>query len=159
VEFRVVWRAILPLAHQVPASLLLRDYHAANLMLLSGRPGILQAGLLDFQDAYQGPVTYDLVSLLQDARRDVPGDLREKMVDRYLAQFPALDRTAFETSMAILAALRHTRVLAVFERLSRREGRLDYKTLHSPRVERLLHEALSHPVLAGVRQWMDHYAR
>ena len=63
-EFRKAWRDVLPLAHQVPASLLLRDYHAANLMLLSGRTGIRQAGLLDFQDAYQGPVTYDLVSLL-----------------------------------------------------------------------------------------------
>ena len=103
----------------MPASLLLRDYHAANLMLLPDRDGIRRAGLLDFQDAYQGPVTYDLVSLLEDARRDVPEDLRRKMIARYLAQFPSLDRDAFETSLAILAALRHTRVLAIFEKLSR----------------------------------------
>jgi hypothetical protein len=156
--FRKAWREVLPGAHAVPASLLLRDYHAANLMLLPDRDGIRQAGLLDFQDAYQGPVTYDLVSLLEDARRDVPEDLRKKMIARYLAQFPSLDRGAFETSLAILAALRHTRVLAIFEKLSR-EGKMDYKRLHSPRVERLLQTALRHPMLAGVKRWFDEYAR
>jgi hypothetical protein len=158
-EFRTVWRKVLPLAHQVPASLLLRDYHVANLMLLSARQGVRQAGLLDFQDAYQGPITYDLMSLLEEARRDVPEELKEKMAAHYLAHFPALDRNAFETSLAILAALRHTRVLAIFERLSRREGKHDYKKLHSPRVERLLQKALRHPMLAGVKRWMERYAR
>jgi aminoglycoside/choline kinase family phosphotransferase len=158
-EFRTVWLEVLPLAHQVPASLLLRDYHAANLMLLPEREGVRQAGLLDFQDAYQGPITYDLMSLLEDARRDVPEGLREKMLARYLARFPALDLNAFRTSLAILSALRHTRVLAIFERLSRFEGKHDYKKLHSPRVQRLLQSALRHPVLAGVKRWMEHHAR
>jgi N-acetylmuramate 1-kinase len=157
-EFRTVWREVLPVAHQIPASLLLRDYHVANLMWLPDREGVRQAGLLDFQDAYQGPITYDLVSLLEDARRDIPDTLREKLVARYLAKSPALDRKAFETSMAILAALRHTRVLAIFERLSRREGKHDYKQLHSPRVERLLQRALRHPMLAGVKRWMERNA-
>jgi len=158
-EFRAVWREVLPMAHQVPTSLLLRDFHVANLMFLPGREGVRQAGLLDFQDAYQGPITYDLVSLLEDARRDVPDKLREEMVARYRAGSPALNRMAFETSMAILAALRHTRVLAIFERLSRREQKHDYKKLHSPRVGRLLQRALTHPVLAGVKSWLDRYAR
>ena len=157
-EFKTVWREVLPVAHQVPASLLLRDYHVANLMLLPEREGVRQAGLLDFQDAYQGPITYDLVSLLEDARRDVPDNLREKMVARYLARSPALDRKAFETSLAILAALRHTRVLAIFEKLSRHEGKHEYKKLHSPRVERLLQRALRHSMLAGVKQWMERHA-
>jgi hypothetical protein len=157
-EFKTVWREVLPLAHQVPASLLLRDYHVANLMLLPEREGVRQAGLLDFQDAYQGPITYDLVSLLEDARRDVPEGLKEKMAAHYLAQFTALDQKAFEISMAILAALRHTRVLAIFERLSQHEGKHDYKKLHSPRVERLLQRALRHPMLAGVKQWMERHA-
>jgi len=158
-EFRTAWRELLPLAHQVRGSLLLRDYHVANLMWLPDRDGIRQAGLLDFQDAYQGPITYDLVSLLEDARRDVPDKLREKMVAHYLAATPAIDPRAFETSMAILAALRHTRVLAIFERLSRRVQKQDYKKLHSPRVKQLLQRALAHPVLAGVKSWMDRYAR
>lgn len=158
-DFRAAWRAVLPLAHRVPESLLLRDYHVANLMLLPAREGVRQAGLLDFQDAYRGPVTYDLVSLLQDARRDVPEELQRKLLARYLAAFPALDREAFETSLAILAAQRHTRVLGIFERLARHEGKLDYRRLHSPRVERLLHKALQHPILADVKNWMDRHAR
>ena len=156
-DFRKIWLDVLPLAHQVPSSLLLRDYHVANLMLLPGREGIRRAGLLDFQDAYQGPVTYDLVSLLEDARRDLPPGLKEKMLARYISHFPNLDPKAFETSLAILAALRHTRVLAVFEKLSR-EGKPDYKKLHSPRVKRLLREALRHPKLSGVKNWFDRYA-
>ena len=157
-DFRAAWRAVLSLAHRVPASLLLRDYHVANLMLLPSREGIRQAGLLDFQDAYRGPVTYDLVSLLQDARRDVPEALQKKLLARYLAAFPALDRETFETSLAILGAQRHTRVLGIFERLARQEGKLDYRRLHSPRVERLLHKALQHPILADVKTWMERHA-
>ena len=157
-EFRTVWREVLPLAHQVPASLLLRDYHAANLMLLRDRRGIQQAGLLDFQDAYQGPVTYDLMSLLEDARRDVSDAIRRAMVNRYLARFPALDPNTFKRSLAILAALRHTRVLAIFERLSQFEQKHEYKRLHSPRIQELLRVALRHPVLAGVRGWLEHHA-
>lgn len=156
-EFKAVWLDVLPLAHQVPVSLLLRDYHVANLMLLPGREGVRRAGLLDFQDAYQGPITYDLVSLLEDARRDLPPGLKEKMLAHYLGHFPDFDRKVFETSMAILAALRHTRVLAIFEKLSR-EGKSDYKKLHSPRVERMLQEALRHPKLSGVKEWFARYA-
>ena len=158
-DFRAAWRAALPLAQRVPASLLLRDYHVANLMLLPARAGIQQAGLLDFQDAYRGPVTYDLISLLEDARRDVPEALQKKLLARYFAAFPALIRENFETSLAILAAQRHTRVLGIFERLARHEGKLDYRRLHSPRVERLLQKALQHPILADVKNWMDRHAR
>ena len=158
-EFRAAWRAALPLAHRVAETLLLRDYHVANLMLLPERDGVRQAGLLDFQDAYRGPVTYDLVSLLEDARRDVPSELRERMLSRYAAQFPALGKEQFVTSLAVLAALRHTRVLAIFERLARRAGREEYRRLHSPRVERMLQRALRHPALEAVKQWMNRYAK
>jgi len=157
-DFQGIWREILPLAHQAPASLLLRDYHVANLMWLPKRDGIHRAGLLDFQDAYAGPVTYDLVSLLEDARRDLPAGLKDKMIARYLAPFPGLDKKTFETSWAVLAALRHTRVLAVFEKLSR-EGKPGYKKQHSPRVERMLQTALEHPKLAGLKGWFTRYAR
>jgi hypothetical protein len=156
-DFRAAWRAVLPLAQRVPESLLLRDYHAANLMLLPERDGIRQAGLLDFQDAYRGPVTYDLVSLLEDARRDVPAALQKKLLARYLAAFPALDLELFETSRVILAAQRHMRVLGIFERLARQEGKLDYRRLHSPRVERRLRHALQHPVLAELKTWIERH--
>jgi Predicted phosphotransferase related to Ser/Thr protein kinases len=157
-EFRRAWREVLPLAHAVPSSLLLRDYHAANLMLLKDETGLKRVGLLDFQDAYVGPVTYDLISLLEDARRDLPDGKREKMLDRYCSKFPNLNLETFRTSLAIVAAQRHTRVLAIFERLSRAQGKHDYKRLHSPRVERLLETALEQPVLAEVKRWMNQYA-
>ena len=157
--FRSAWREVLPDAHRVPTSLLLRDYHVGNLMWLPERGGVRRAGLLDFQDAYAGPVTYDLVSLLEDARRDVPEEVRSGLVAGYLKFHPALDRNDFETSMAVLAALRHTRVLAVFERLSQQEGRHDYKRLHGARVNRLLQRALEHPRLAAVKHWMERHAR
>lgn len=156
--FKKNWLEILPLAHEVSQSLLLRDYHVANLMWLPKREGIRRAGLLDFQDAYAGPVTYDLISLLEDARRDVPNGLKQKMIEHYLSQFPDLNRGQFEMSWAILAALRHTRVLAIFEKLSR-EGKPAYKKLHSPRVERLLQDALCHPKLAALKNWFVKYAR
>lgn len=155
-EFRKAWREVLPLAHDVPVTLLLRDYHVANLMLLKGREGVQRVGILDFQDAYEGPVTYDLVSLLEDARRDLPAGLKHKMVSRYLSNFPGMDRAKFETSMAILSALRHTRVLAVFEKLDRDE-KPDYKKLHSARVERMLRESLQHPKLGGLKDWFARY--
>jgi aminoglycoside/choline kinase family phosphotransferase len=158
-EFRKAWRETLPAAHQTPDSLLLRDYHVANLMLLPNHEGVRQAGLLDFQDAYRGPIAYDLISLLEDARRDVPETLRQQLLARYLAQFPDLDRDVFATSAAILAALRHTRILAIFERLSKRDEKPKYKQLHWSRVERLLQQALQHPVLAAVERWFDQYAR
>ncbi len=157
-EFRSAWREVLPVAQEVPASLLLRDYHAANLMWLSKREGVQRAGLLDFQDAYHGPVTYDLMSLLEDARREVAAGLRQQMIARYLAHFPALNRNSFHTSLAILAALRHTRVLGVFERLSRAEQKHDYRQRYSPHVQGLLRSALQHPVLAGVKRWMERHA-
>jgi len=158
-EFRAAWSEVLPLAHAVRGSLLLRDFHVANLMLADDNAGSRRVGLLDFQDAYAGPVTYDLVSLLEDARRDLAEDISEKMLAHYLEHFPALDRNQFAISRAILAAQRHTRVLAIFERLSLRDAKHTYKELHSPRVERRLQNALRHPILARVKRWMDQYAR
>ncbi|MFO1475695.1 MAG: phosphotransferase [Verrucomicrobiota bacterium] len=156
-EFRAAWRAVLPLAHRVPSSLLLRDYHAGNLMFLARRKGVRRVGLLDFQDAYAGPVTYDLVSLIEDARRPLPDDVRQKLIDRYLAQRPALDAETFADSLAAVAALRHTRVLAVFERLHR-QGRTEYRERHSAHVGQLLRRALARPELRPVRDWMQRYA-
>lgn len=156
-QFRERWLRILPRAHQVPQTLLLRDYHVANLMWLPQRTGVQQAGLIDFQDAYRGPVTYDLMSLLEDARREVSPTLREKMLGRYLEAFPGLERGVFADSLAILAAQRHTRVLAIFARLAAREGKPDYQQRHSPRVRRRLKEALAQPVLAPVREWFEEY--
>lgn len=148
------WRTILPMAMLPEATLVLRDYHVDNLMLLRGRPGVRGCGLLDFQDAVLGPASYDLVSLLADARRDVPAALRAAMTERYLAAFRGRDRTLFRRSAAILAAQRNSKIIGIFTRLSRRDGKPAYLA-HIPRVWRLLEEELREPVLAPLAQWFD----
>ncbi|HJM93553.1 MAG: phosphotransferase [Alphaproteobacteria bacterium] len=150
-DFRAAWEMPLAQASQVPQSLLLRDFHAGNLFRLPDRPGARACGLIDFQDAGTGPVSYDLVSLLQDARRDVGGEVTAACLPRYRAGFPKTDGVAFETSYAVLAAQRHVRVIAVFARLAA-QGRPEYLE-YLPRLWRLLNEALTHPALAGVAAW------
>ena len=153
-EYLALWRAVLPDAVVSPPTLVLRDYHVDNLMLLPDRPGIKGCGLLDFQDAVTGPPSYDLVSLLEDARRDVPASLRRAMTERYLAAFPALDRTAFLRSAAILAAQRNCKILGIFTRLWKRDGKRQYLA-HIPRVWRLLEADLRHPALTPIARWLD----
>jgi len=150
-EFEMAWRAVMPLALAGPASLLLRDYHAGNLMHLPERPGVRACGLLDFQDAGAGPAAYDLISLIEDARRDLPPELAENLIERYLAAFPALDRAGFRAAATVLAAIRHTRVIAVFLRLAR-TGKPGYLR-HLPRLWRYLDRHLTRPELAPVAGW------
>jgi aminoglycoside/choline kinase family phosphotransferase len=153
-EYLDAWRALLPLARGVPETLVLRDYHVDNLMRLDGRSGIAACGLLDFQDAVLGPISYDLVSLLEDARRDVPESLATMMYERYLAAFPDLDRAAFGASYAVLGAQRNCKIIGIFTRLCRRDGKPQYLR-HIPRLWRLLDRDLRHPALAPVARWLD----
>ena len=132
----------------------MRDFFPDNLMLLAGRAGIAACGLLDFQDAVIGPVSYDLVSLLEDARREVPAELKATLLERYLAAFPALERQAFATSAAIMAAQRNLRIVGVFTRLALRDGKPGYLA-HIPRLWRLIEGALVHPALAPVAHWLE----
>lgn len=148
------WAAVLSAAPSLPDTLVLRDFHVDNLMRLDGRDGVAACGLLDFQDALIGPVTYDLVSLLEDARRDIDPALIADMRDRYLAAFPEIDRKAFDASWAILAAQRHAKVIGIFTRLNVRDGKNGYLP-HIPRVWRLLSAALQHPALDPVSAWLD----
>jgi aminoglycoside/choline kinase family phosphotransferase len=153
-EFLALWQAVLPQAALAKDTLVLRDYHVDNLMLLHHRSGVRSCGLLDFQDAVCGPPSYDLVSLLEDARRDVPPELRRIMTERYLAGFPALDRSAFLRSAAILAVQRNCKILGIFTRLWKRDGKPGYLA-HIPRIWRLLEQDLCHPALDPIMQWFD----
>jgi aminoglycoside/choline kinase family phosphotransferase len=155
-EYLAVWRAVLPQAGLSSATLVLRDYHVDNLMLLRDRSGVRGCGLLDFQDAVCGPPSYDLVSLLEDARRDVPAELRRALTERYIAGFPALDRSAFFRSAAILAAQRNCKILGIFTRLWKRDGKPGYLA-HIPRVWHLLEQDLGHPALNPVGRWLDRH--
>lgn len=155
-SYLAAWRAVLPYALALPPTLVLRDYHVDNLMLLEGRDGIEACGLLDFQDAVIGSPAYDLVSLVEDARRDVPPDLAAAMIKRYLAAFPELDRAQFMTACAVLAAQRNAKIIGIFTRLCVRDGKPQYLR-HIPRVWRLLERDLAHPALAPVKHWLDRH--
>jgi hypothetical protein len=154
-EYLALWRAALPLA-AAPCgrTLVLRDFHVDNLMLLPDRAAERACGLLDFQDAVLGPPAYDLVSLLEDARRDVPDSLRRAMTERYLVAFPALNRADFERSAAILATQRNCKILGIFTRLWKRDGKPGYLG-HIPRLWRLVEHDLRHPALADIAGWLD----
>ncbi len=152
--FDDLWRDLLPRAWAVPSSLILFDFHVDNLLLLSDRPGIKACGLLDFQDAVVGPITYDLMSLLEDARRDVDQALISDLKARYLSAFSSLDKDAFDTSWAIMAAQRHVRVLGTFARLKIRDGKPHYLQ-HIPRLWRYMDTCLSHPALNDLKAWFD----
>jgi hypothetical protein len=150
------WRPVLAPVVAQPPTLVLRDFHVDNLMRLAGRDGLAACGLLDFQDAVAGPAAYDLMSLLEDARRDIAPELRRRMLARYYAGAPPADAEVFATALTVLAAQRHAKVIGIFTRLWRRDGKpiyLDY----IPRVWRLLEAALRHPALAPVADWIDRH--
>lgn len=152
--WNTAWRKVLaPVAEDgLGPVTVLRDYHAENVMLIDGRGGIEGFGLLDFQDALAGHPAYDLVSVLEDARRDVPPALERDMIDRYASRTKADER--FERAYWALAAQRNTRILGVFCRLWKRDGKERYKAFQ-PRMWGLLERDLCHPALTPVRDWFD----
>ena len=136
----------------VPQTLVLRDFHVDNLMLLQDRHGVRQCGLLDFQDALRGPAAYDLVSLLQDARRDLAPGLEAEMRARYIAGAPAGAGSAITRDYHLLGAQRHMRIAGVFLRLARRDHKPGYLQF-LPRVLRQMDAALT---AAGLHAITDH---
>lgn len=151
--YDALWREALALLDCPREVLVLRDYHADNLMWLPGRDGVARVGLLDFQDGVAGHPAYDLVSLLEDARRDVPPALADAMIDRYLAA-TGLDAAAFRRDYAILGAQRNAKIIGIFTRLYARDGKPAYLDL-IPRVWGLLERDLAHPALAPLKAWFD----
>lgn len=145
--YRAAWDAVFAQAIAAIPVTVLRDYHAENLMLIDR--GL---GLLDFQDALAGHPAYDLVSLLQDARRDVHPDLEAAMLDRYLRITGAGE--AFATAYHILGAQRNAKIVGIFTRLWQRDGKPRYPGL-CPRVWTYLNRDLAHPAVAPVKAWFD----
>ncbi len=148
-----VWAATLQETTRNPV-VTLRDYHADNLILLTERPGVQSLGLLDFQDALAGHAAYDLVSLLQDARRDVSPRLEQQMLDHFGRVSGLADPAAFRASYEVLGAQRNVKILGIFVRLRDRDGRKGYVE-RLPRVWGYLDRNFAHPALAPVRQWFD----
>ena len=149
-SYASAWDDVLAplLRQQDPGVTVLRDYHAENVMLLPGG----EQGLIDFQDALVGHPAYDLVSLLQDARRDVSRELERRMLDRYLGQVEA--GAEFEADYARLGAQRNAKIVGIFSRLWKRDGKPAYLAL-IPRVWAALERDLAHPALAPVAAWFD----
>jgi N-acetylmuramate 1-kinase len=150
------WRAVLPQARVGAEALVYVDYHADNLLWLPERVGLARVGLLDFQDARLGPPAYDLASLLMDARRDVAPELAARMIARFLAARPELDPDAFAAAYAILGAQRNAKILGLFTRLARRDGKPRYLA-PLPRVRAHLAAGLAHPALEPVRAWFERH--
>jgi hypothetical protein len=148
--WRSVWGDVLRVAAENPV-MVLRDYHADNLMVLPGRSDL---GLLDFQDALAGHAAYDLVSLLQDARRDVSSELEEEMLQFYCERANVTDRELFRAHYEILGAQRNVKILGIFTRLWKRDGKPSYPTMH-PRIWGYVERNVAHPALAPVRAWFD----
>ena len=149
--YDAAWAPLWAAVRAEPPVLVLRDYHADNLMLID-RPGLRGLGLLDYQDALAGHPAYDLASLLQDIRRTVSPALEAAMIDRYLAARPGVDGAAFRTAYAILAAQRNIKILGVFTRLYVRDGKAGYPAFH-PRLWELVTRNLADPALAPVADW------
>lgn len=140
-----------PLEHQ-PAAIALRDFHAENLLWLPDREGLKQVGLLDYQDAGRGFIGYDLVSMIQDARRDVTPDVQAQ-VSAEFAQRVGFDPQAFEAQIAVLGAQRALRILGVFARLCIAYDKPGYIGL-IPRVWGQLQDNLRHPLNADLAAWV-----
>ena len=151
-----LWRQALAPVLAAPATWVLRDVHSPNLLWLPERQGLARIGLLDFQDAVMGPAAYDLASLLQDARVDVPEMMEIALLSRYTrarrAADPAFDAPAFAQTYATLAAQRASKILGIFARLDARDGKPQYLR-HMPRVWAYLHRSLAHPALAPLSAW------
>ena len=158
-EYNAIWAPLIDRLVAVEPGWMLRDYHSPNLLWLPSRKGNARVGVIDFQDALQGPWAHDVMSLLQDARVDVPESLEAALLDRYCAtvavQEPAFDAADFRAIYAIYGALRATRLLGLWVRLLRRDGKPQYLQ-HAPRTWDYLARNLRHPALADLAAW---YAR
>jgi aminoglycoside/choline kinase family phosphotransferase len=155
-EFTAMWRDLLRKPAALTRTWALRDFHSPNLIWLDQRADIAKVGIIDFQDTVLGPPAYDLASLLQDARLDVPEPLELALLTRYIkarrASDDGFDPAEFAEIYAIMSAQRNTKLLGIFARLNRRDGKPHYLR-HLPRIWTYLNRSLAHPTLSGLRQW------
>lgn len=156
VAFRELWRTALAPVMDAPKALVLRNFHIDNLMLLKGRNGVKACGLPDFQDCVLGAAECDMMSLLQDARRDLADGLEDAMLKRYLAAIPASCGTPREIMKRyhLLAAQRHTRIVGLFLRLNKRDGKSRYLQF-IPRAMQQMQTALVDADLPEIDDFID----
>lgn len=157
-EYHAIWTSLKPLFDHGPKTIFLRDFHSPNMLWLSGRHGVSRIGLIDYQDALIGSRAYDVVSFLQDARRDVPREREAFMLDRYVDHarndLDAFDEESFRAAYATLGAERAIRLIGLWPRLLKRDGKPQYMA-HMPRTMDYLTRNLAHPALADLRRWAE----
>jgi aminoglycoside/choline kinase family phosphotransferase len=157
-EHRELWQKLLLSVKDADTKFVHRDYHAQNLLWLPHRNGTARVGLIDFQDAVAGSNTYDLVSLLEDARRDVSPELAEAMTTHYLStmrgQGMPVDEEKLRATFAVMAAQRNAKIAGIFARLQLRDGKPRYIG-YLPRVWGYLRHDLEHPALTDLKRWYE----
>ena len=156
-EFRGIWSELFRELENQEQTLVLRDFHSPNIIWRGEKAGLDRIGVIDIQDAVIGPSAYDLASLAQDARVYIPEVLEKELVETYLdlrkSDNPAFDSEIFKTGYAIMAAQRATKILGIFCRLNKRDGKPQYLE-HIPRISEYLQRSLGHPVLERYRNWL-----
>jgi N-acetylmuramate 1-kinase len=154
--FLKLWREALEPVLAEPVTWTLRDMHSPNLFWLPAREGSRRIGIIDFQDTVLGPPAYDVAALLQDARVDVPDELELKLLGHYArtrkAADAGFDMSAFARAYAVMGAQRNTKILGIFRRLEKRDGKPQYLR-HLPRIERSVRKNLAHPAMADLKAW------
>jgi N-acetylmuramate 1-kinase len=155
-SFREIWAALFQTLQSDSDVLILRDYHSPNLLHLPRREGVRAVGVIDYQDAVLGHPSYDLMSLLQDARRDLPEALETRLLDGYLAARTDLKPEPFRAAYAVLGAQRASKIIGIFCRLWKRDGKDNY-LVHLPRMWVYLERNLNHPLLGPYKAWVDEH--
>ena len=155
-HWRGLWRDALAQSRTAEPGLVLRDFHAENLIWLPEREGLARVGLLDFQDALFGHPAYDVVSLLEDLRRDVSPGLHQALKDRFVEKARLTDAKGFEAAYSILGAQRNMKIYGFCVRSAVRDGKPKYLPL-LPRMSAHLNRDLAHPALAAVRAFVERY--
>ncbi|MBZ9703860.1 MULTISPECIES: tRNA (adenosine(37)-N6)-threonylcarbamoyltransferase complex ATPase subunit type 1 TsaE [unclassified Mesorhizobium] len=155
VGYHKEWNAVLDRLADSQYTLMLRDFHSPNIIWRAERSGHDRLGIVDIQDALIGPAAYDVASLAMDARVTIPPGIEKRTLDAYVAARHAagpFDEAAFLEAYAIMAAQRNSKILGIFVRLEKRDGK-PYYLKHLPRIRDYLRRALSHPALAGLREF------
>ena len=153
-EFTEIMKYLLKIAKIYSPVMMLRDYHVDNLFWLPERVGHRKIGIIDFQDAKIASPAYDIVSLLEDARRDVSPELASKMISHYLKSFPQYERKDFLTAYHILGAQRNLKIIGLFSYKATKEKQT-YLLKSLPRVIAHLKNDLRHPLLMPLKEWFD----
>jgi len=151
-EYISIWKDILSRLSYNFDCFVLRDYHIDNMMIVNNREGVSSVGLLDFQDAVLGSYAYDLVSLLEDARRDIQSTIVSDTLHYYLDNLPELDKKKFLTDYAILGVQRSCKIVGIFSRKTIRDKNNKY-LIHLPRVWKYIREGLNNPIMEPLKKW------